>query len=85
MHFDTDEEEERPGKMENMVGLVGILVPIAALLLPVGILGIIFWYKAHEQELEMHESLRVREFEHLERLKDLELKRMKASLHEKSA
>lgn len=63
------------------------LVPLAALLLPLGILGIIFWYKAREQELEMHESLRVREFEHLERLKrlEIEIERTKTSLHEKSA
>lgn len=73
--------------MENLVGLVGILIPLAAILLPIGILGVIFWYKARQQEMEMHESLRVREFEHLQRLKELELEieKTKARVPEKSA
>lgn len=67
--------------MEDTVGLVGILIPIAALLLPIGIVWIVFWYKAREREMEMHESLRVREFEHLQRLKELEVEIQKLKAH----
>ena len=32
-----------------------------------------FWYKASQREMELQESLRIREFEHLQRLKEIEL------------
>lgn len=59
--------------MERLFGLVIFLIPIAAILMPIGIVAIVFWYKARQRELELQESLRLREFEHLQRLKELEL------------
>jgi hypothetical protein len=59
--------------MERLIGFVVFLIPIAAILVPVGIVAIVFWYKARQRELELQESLRLREFEHLQRLKELEL------------
>jgi len=59
--------------MENMVGFLSVIVPLAAILMPIGIVGIVFWYKARQREMELQESLRLREFEHLQRLKELEL------------
>jgi len=59
--------------MENMIGFLSVMVPLAAILMPIGIVGIVFWYKARQREMELQESLRLREFEHLQRLKELEL------------
>ena len=59
--------------MENLPGVITLLIPVAAILTPIAIVWIVFWYKARQREMEMHESLRVREFEHLQRLKELEL------------
>jgi len=59
--------------MENMVGFLSVMLPLAAILMPIGIVGIVFWYKARQREMELQESLRLREFEHLQRLKELEL------------
>ncbi len=59
--------------MVNLPGVIAVLIPVAAVLMPVGILWIVFWYKARRREMELQESLRVREFEHIQRLKELEL------------
>jgi hypothetical protein len=59
--------------MENLPGLIALLIPVAAILMPIGIVWIVFWYKARQREMELHENLRMREFEHLQRLKELEL------------
>lgn len=73
--------------MENMVGFVTVMIPVLGILMPIAIVGIVFWYKARQREMEMHESLRVREFEHLQRLKELELEieKMKVQGPEKPA
>lgn len=59
--------------MKNLVGFISVLIPLAGILMPIGIVGIIFWYKARQRELDLQKSLRLREFEHLQRLKELEL------------
>lgn len=73
--------------MENMVGLVTMMIPIVVILMPIAIVGIVFWYKARQRELDLQESLRLREFEHLQRLKELELEieKMRARGSEKPA
>lgn len=68
--------------MENITGLISVLIPLAAILVPIGIVGIVFWYKARQRELELQESLRLREFEHLQRLKELELEIERTKAHE---
>jgi hypothetical protein len=35
--------------------------------------GIVFWYKAHEKDLQVHQDLRIREMEHQRKMKELEL------------
>jgi len=59
--------------MGNVVGFLAVVIPLAAILIPIGIVGIIFWYKARRREMELQESLKLREFEYLQRLKELEL------------
>lgn len=59
--------------MERLIPFVVFLVPIALILMPVGIVAIVFWYKARQRELDLQESLRLREFEHVQSLKKLEL------------
>ena len=59
--------------MYNTNGLLVMLVPVAAIMMPVAIVGIVFWYKARKMQMELQQSLRLREFEHQQRLKELEL------------
>jgi hypothetical protein len=64
--------------MENLPSMVALLLPILAILMPIAIVWIVFWYKARQRELDLQENLRLREFEHLQRLKELELEIEKA-------
>jgi hypothetical protein len=49
------------------------LIPIAGMLMVLGIVGIVFWYKARERELQVHQDMRVREMEHQRKMKEMEL------------
>jgi hypothetical protein len=49
------------------------LIPIAGMLMVLGIVGIVFWYKARERELQAHQEMRIREMEHQRKMKELEL------------
>jgi hypothetical protein len=49
------------------------LIPIAGMLMVLGIVGIVFWYKARERELQAHQDMRTREMEHQRKMKELEL------------
>jgi hypothetical protein len=57
------------------------LIPIAGMLMVLGIVGIVFWFKAREKELQHHQDLRVREMEHLTKMKQLEIELEKAKTH----
>ena len=46
---------------------------IGALVMSVAIVGIVFWYKAHEKDLQVHQDMRIREMEHQRKMKELEL------------
>jgi hypothetical protein len=72
--------------MQNLPGVITLLIPVAGILMPIGIVWIVFWYKARQREMEMHESLKMREFEHLQRLRelDLEIEKTKARAPEKA-
>lgn len=59
--------------MENLPSTIALLLPVLAILMPIAIVWIVFWYKARQRELDLQENLRLREFEHLQRLKELEL------------
>lgn len=54
-----------------------ILIPIvgcvAGTAMIVAIVGIVFWYKARERELMVHQDMRLREMEHQRKMKELEL------------
>lgn len=67
--------------MENLPGVITLLLPVAAILMPIGVVWIVFWYKARQREMEMHESLKMREFEHLQRLRELDLEIEKTKAH----
>lgn len=64
--------------MENLPSTIALLLPALAILMPIAILWMVFWYKARQRELDLQENLRLREFEHLQRLKELELEIEKA-------
>ncbi len=59
--------------MDSMIPFFGVLIPIAGILMPVFIVGIVFWYVRRKKELEFHQELRIREMEHQRRMKELEL------------
>ena len=52
---------------------IPLMIPILTILMPVFIVGIIFWYKARDKELQIHQDLRVRDMQHQQKMKELEL------------
>jgi hypothetical protein len=54
------------------------LIPIAGMLMVLGIVAIVSWSKARARELQIHQDLRIREMEHLQKMKELELEIEKA-------
>jgi hypothetical protein len=67
--------------MERLIPFVVFLIPVAAILVPVGIVAVVLWYKSRQRELQIQESLRLHEFEHLQRLKELEVELGKTRAH----
>jgi preprotein translocase subunit SecF len=59
-------------------GFPFVFFPFSGILLPVAIVGIIFWSKTRERELQTHEQMRIREMEHQRKMKELELELEKA-------
>ena len=57
----------------SMLPFSVFLIPIAGMLMVLGIVGIVFWYKARERELQAHQEMRMREMEHQRKMKELEL------------
>ncbi len=53
-------------------------IPIAGMLMTVGIVGIVCWSKARARELQFHQDLRIREMEHQRKMKELEIDLEKA-------
>jgi hypothetical protein len=68
--------------MENNIGIVPFLIPIAGIifgtLMVVAIVGIAHWSKARDKELQFHQDLRIREMEHETKMKQLEIELEKA-------
>ncbi len=54
------------------------LIPIAGMLMAVGIVAIVCWSRARTRELQFHQDLRIREMEHLQKMKELEIELEKA-------
>ncbi|HUZ47447.1 MAG TPA: hypothetical protein VMW54_12500 [Terriglobia bacterium] len=64
--------------MYNTNSWLLMLIVVAVIMMPVAIVGIVFWYKARKMQLDLQQSLRLREFDHQQRLKELELEIEKA-------
>jgi hypothetical protein len=75
----------------DMTSVSPLLIPlvgtVSGTLMVVLIVGIVFWYKARERELQVHQEMRLREMEHQRRMKELELEieKTKASQSMRSA
>ena len=64
--------------MNGLIPFAGILIPLSAILMPVLIVGIVFWYKAREKELQYHQELRMREMEHQKKMMEMQIDLEKA-------
>ena len=53
--------------------LIPILAIVAGPLMVVAIVGIVFWHKARDKELQFHQDLRLKEMDHQRRMKEIEL------------
>ena len=45
--------------MDHLLQPTHLLV-LVIILLPVSIVGIVFWFKAHEKDLQFHQDIRIR-------------------------
>lgn len=62
--------------MEGLPGgalLIPIVGTIAGVVMVIAIVGMVFWFKAREKELQTHERMRTLEMEHQRKMKELEL------------
>jgi len=66
--------------MHDAFPFFGLLIPVVAILMPVLIVGIVFWYKAREKELQYHQEMRLREMEHQRKMKEMEVEQAKLEL-----
>jgi uncharacterized membrane protein (DUF106 family) len=64
--------------------LIPIVGTISGTLMIVAIVAIVFWYKARERELAVHQEMRIREMEHQRRMKELEVELEKAKARQVS-
>jgi len=59
------------------LGSPDILIPLVAIVfgtvMVAVIVGIVFWFKARERELQFHQEMRLHEMDHQRKLKELEL------------
>ena len=68
----------------EFVPFAPFMIRIAGMLMVVFIVGIVFWYKAREKELQYHQDLRLREMEHQRKMKELELELEKTKARQSS-
>ena len=54
------------------------LIPMAGMLMVLGIVAIVFWSRTRAKELQFHQDLRIREMEHQLKMKGLEVELEKA-------
>ena len=67
--------------MEINPFLIPIVLFVSVTLMVVAIVGIVYWFKAREKELQFHQDLRIREMEHQRQMKELEIELEKAKAH----
>jgi hypothetical protein len=58
--------------------LIPIVLFVSVTMMVVAIVGIVYWFKAREKELQFHQDLRIREMEHQAKMKALEIELEKA-------
>ncbi len=58
----------------------GIAIALAPFVTVIFIVGIVFFRKMREKELQAHQELRVREMEHERKLKEMEIEKAKLEL-----
>jgi hypothetical protein len=58
--------------------MVPIWGTVFGTLMVFGIVAVIFWFKAREKELNIHQEMRIREMEHQRKMKEIELEIEKA-------
>jgi len=58
--------------------MIPIVGTIAGTLMVVAIVGIVYWFRARDKELQYHQDLRIREMEHQRKMKELEVELEKA-------
>ena len=68
--------------MMEVYPFLPLLIPFAGMLTLIVVVGIVFWYKGREKELQFHQDLRLKEMEHQRRMKEIELEieKVKAAL-----
>lgn len=59
----------------DVIPLVGMII---GTIMVVSIVGIVFWHKGREKELQFHQDLRIREMEYQVKMKQLEIELEKA-------
>jgi hypothetical protein len=60
-----------------MDGIISIIDHNGLWLMIIAVVGITAWFKYRERELKVQQDMRVREMEHLQKMKELELERAK--------
>lgn len=58
--------------------MIPILGTVFGTMMIVAIVGIVFWFKARDKELQYHQDLRIREMEHQAKMKQLDIELEKA-------
>jgi hypothetical protein len=64
-----------------MIPVVGTIFGVTMV---IAIVGIVFWFKARERELQFHQEMRFREMEHQRKMKELELEIEKTKAQQSS-
>lgn len=63
--------------MNDLTSISPMLIPIAGIVfgtvMVAAVVGIVFWFKAREKELQVHQEMRLREMDHQLKMKELEL------------
>lgn len=63
--------------MNDLTSISPMLIPIAGIVfgtvMMAAVVGIVFWFKAREKELQVHQEMRLREMDHQLKMKELEL------------
>jgi predicted GIY-YIG superfamily endonuclease len=64
--------------MWNIPDIAPVLGIVALGLSTVGVFAIVFWYKARDKELQVQREMRIREMEHQQKMRGLEVELEKA-------